>query len=127
MNYQELKVGDTFWMSSYTAIASIDNKVNNNIANKYDVQQMIFSYIDTELYRGGVSVICKWGKCQSVIVCQQHFETFASKDKWYTKSKCFLRYINDKNRLYLNAPLVFSESELIEFNICKDKYPEMFI
>ncbi len=114
-------------MSAYSGIPSDDNTINKNNPNKYDIQKLIFKHIDTEMYRGGVSIICRWGKADFVIVSQQKFEEFASTDKWHTKSKCYLSYINDVNRIYLNQPLKFTESEAKEFEQCKEKYPEVFL
>lgn len=113
-------------MSSYSGIPSESHMLNDNQPLKYDVQELIFKFIDTEIFTD-TSIICRWGKAEYVIVSHKKFEEYASIDKWKTKSKCFLSYINDVNRLYLEEPLEFSDSELIEFNECKSKYPEVFV
>ena len=114
-------------MSSYSGIPSESHMLNNNQPFKYDVQELTFKWIATDMYKGGASIICGWDKADCVIVSQKKFEEFATTNKWETKAKCFLSYINDVNRLYLKEPLKFTESEVKEFEQCKDKYPEVFL
>lgn len=129
MNYKDLKVGDKFWMSAYSGIPSADNDKNNNKPDRYDIQELTFDHMNVDTHIGSYngSIICKWGKADYVIISPSGFKEFASTDKWFTKSKCFLAYINDVNRIYSNKPLRFKKEALKEFNKCKEKYPELFI